>query len=66
MVLYGYVRNVNIHYGGRGADGKRVDVTFNNNYFKFALNIRNKGGDVYPTNIMLDYKTVDIPTKVTL
>ena len=32
----------------------------------FKLNIRNKSGGVYPTNIMLDYKTLNIPTKVTI
>ena len=41
--------DITAYYGGTsGADGKRVDVMFsNNNYFKFALNIRNKGGGDY-------------------
>ena len=63
---YSTVRDVMVYYGGKGSDGKRVDVTFSNTFFKFSLNIRNKGGGVYPTNVMLDYKTLSIPTKVTL
>ena len=63
---YSLVNNVNILYGGNTGTGKRVDVSFSNKNFEFKLNIRNKSGGVYPTNIMLDYKTLSIPTKVTL
>tara|TARA_B100000795_G_C22733124_1_gene412225 strand:- start:39 stop:1220 length:1182 start_codon:yes stop_codon:yes gene_type:complete len=63
---YSSVNNVNILYGGNTGTGKRVDVSFSNKNFEFKLNIRNKSGGVYPTNIMLDYKTLSIPTKVTL
>jgi hypothetical protein len=63
---YSLVNDVQILYGGNTGTGKRVDVSFSNKHFSFKLNIRNKAGGVYPTNIMLDYKTLNIPTKVTI
>ena len=57
---------VTVFYGGKNGTSKRVDVAFSNKYFEFKLNIRNKGGGTYPTNIMLDYKTLSIKGKTTL
>ena len=59
--------NVEVFYGGRDGSGKRIDIAFANNHFSFNLNIRSKaGGTTYPTNIMLDYKTLSVKNKVTL
>ena len=46
---------VNVYYGGIGGTGKRIDITFESALYKFKLNIRNKGGELYPTHIMCDY-----------
>ena len=46
---------------------KRIDIAFANTHFSFNLNIRSKaGGTTYPTNVMLDYKTLSVKNKVTL
>jgi len=59
--------DVVVFYGGKQGNGKRIDVEFGNNHFEFKLNIRSKsGGSIYPTNIMLEYKTLTVPGKVTL
>ena len=59
--------DVEVFYGGRDGSGKRIDIAFANNHFSFNLNIRSKaGGTTYPTNIMLDYKTLSVTNKVTL
>ena len=59
--------NVVVFYGGKQSNGKRIDVEFSNSHFSFKLNVRSKtGGKVYPTNIMLEYKTLSIPGKITL
>ena len=59
--------DVVVFYGGKQGNGKRIDVEFSNNHFEFKLNIRSKtGGSIYPTNIMLAYKTLTVPGKVTL
>jgi len=59
--------DVVVFYGGKDGSGKRIDVQFSNNHFSFKLNIRSKtGGLVYPTNIMMEYKTLSIPGKITL
>jgi len=59
--------DVQVFYGGKQGNGKRIDVEFSNNHFAFKLNIRSKtGGSIYPTNIMLEYKTLSIPGKITL
>ena len=59
--------DVVVFYGGKQGSGKRIDVEFSNSNFEFKLNIRSKtGGTVYPTNIMLEYKTLSIPGKITL
>lgn len=46
---------VNIQYGGKQGNGKRIDITFSNQYFDFKINIRNKQGGLYPSHIMCDY-----------
>ena len=43
------------YYGGKSGKGKRIDVEFENQYYKFGMNIRNKQSGVYPSHIMLDY-----------
>ena len=59
--------DVVVFYGGKQGNGKRVNIDFSNSYFAFELNIRSKtGGSTYPTSLMLGYKTLSIPNKVTL
>jgi len=55
-----------IYYGGKDGKGKRIDIEFSNQHFDFKLNIRNKQSGIYPSHMMLDYKTKNIPGKVTL
>lgn len=55
-----------VYYGGKDGKGKRIDIEFSNQHFDFKLNIRNKQSGIYPSHIMLDYKTKNIPGKVTL
>lgn len=45
-----------IEYGGATGKGKRVDVRFESETYKFKINIRNKQGRLYPSHIMCDYK----------
>ena len=59
--------NVVVFYGGKQGNGKRVDIEFSNSNFSFKLNVRSKtGGQVFPTHIMLEYKTLMVPGKMTL
>ena len=46
-----------LYYGGKMGNGKRIDMEFSNGYFDFKLNIRNKQGGLYPSHLMLDYKS---------
>jgi hypothetical protein len=46
-----------LYYGGKMGNGKRIDMEFSNSYFDFKLNIRNKQGGIYPSHLMLDYKS---------
>jgi len=46
-----------VDYGGVNGRGKRVDIRFSNQYFDFAVNIRNKQSGLYPSHIMCDYKS---------
>ena len=45
-----------VQYGGSTGKGKRVDLVFESEKYKFKINIRNKQGGTYPTHIMCDYK----------
>ena len=47
-----------LYYGGMDGKGKRIDMTFKNSCFEFKLNIRNKQGSLYPSHLMLDYKSL--------
>ena len=58
--------NMTIFYGGKTGKGKRIDIKFKNKHYEFKINIRNKQGGRYPSHIMLDYKTKQIPGLVTL
>ena len=49
--------DVEIQYGGKQGNGKRIDIVFSNRYFDFKVNIRNKQGGLYPSHIMCDYKS---------
>ena len=49
--------DVEIQYGGKQGNGKRIDIVFSNQYFDFKINIRNKQGGLYPSHIMCDYKS---------
>ena len=46
---------VTVYYGGMRGEGKRIDVVFESSLYKFKLNIREKGGKLYPTHLMCDY-----------
>ena len=54
------VGDVVIRYGGKSGNAKRINVEYSSANFDFTFNIRSKGGTVFPTNIMLDYKSKDI------
>ena len=32
-------------------------MEFSNQFFDFKLNIRNKGGKIYPSHLLVDYKS---------
>ena len=55
-----------VYYGGKGGTGKRIDVEFSSSYFDFKLNIRNKQSGVYPSHVMLDYKSKSALGKIEL
>lgn len=55
-----------VYYGGKSGTGKRIDVEFSSAYFDFKLNIRNKQSGVYPSHVMLDYKSKGALGKIEL
>lgn len=55
-----------VYYGGKTGTGKRIDVEFTNEYFDFKLNIRNKQSGIYPSHVMLDYKSKSALQKIEL
>lgn len=57
------VGDVVIRYGGKSGNAKRINVEYSSANFDFTFNIRSKGGTVFPTNIMLDYKSKNINKK---
>tara|TARA_S200002703_G_C3759658_1_gene233821 strand:- start:40 stop:1161 length:1122 start_codon:yes stop_codon:yes gene_type:complete len=44
-----------VKYGGVEGNGKRIDIFFESEEYKFNLNIRNTDGAVYPNKIQLKY-----------
>tara|TARA_Y100000593_G_C4256060_1_gene309710 strand:+ start:42 stop:1205 length:1164 start_codon:yes stop_codon:yes gene_type:complete len=54
---------ITLYYGGTGGTGKRIDITFSNPYFEFKLNIRNKQSGLYPSHLMMDYKSLSATGK---
>ncbi len=47
---------ITIYYGGKGGNGKRIDIEFESGSYKFKLNIRDtQGTDGYPTRLMCDF-----------
>ncbi|NBO69884.1 MAG: hypothetical protein EBU66_04235 [Bacteroidetes bacterium] len=58
-----YMRNAarptsqEIFYGGKGGNGKRIDIVVKSATYEFKLNIRDtQGTDGYPTRMMCDFK----------
>ena len=47
---------LSVFYGGAKGNGKRIDIVFESDVYKFKVNIRNKQGGLYPSHIMCDYK----------
>ena len=47
---------IEIQYGGSSGLGKRIDIVFESEKYRFKINIRNKQGKLYPSHIMCDYK----------
>ena len=50
------ISGINIQYGGASGLGKRIDILFESEKYRFKINIRNKQGKLYPSHIMCDYK----------
>ena len=47
---------ITVYYGGKGGNGKRIDVEFESSSYKFKINIRDtQGADGYPTRMMCDF-----------
>ena len=44
------------YYGGTTGTGKKVIINCESQLYKFSFNFRNKGGKLYPSHIMCDYK----------
>ena len=50
------VTTAKIYYGGKGGNGKRVDIEMESATYKFKLNLRDtQGKDGYPTRLMCDF-----------
>mgnify|MGYP000041008726 FL=1 len=50
------ISGIEIQYGGQTGIGKRIDIVFESEKYRFKINIRNKQGKLYPSHIMCDYK----------
>lgn len=51
--------DLTIFYGGKGGNGKRIDMEFASATYSFKLNIRDtQGKDGFPTRMMCDFKYV--------
>ena len=57
---------IELLYGGSNGMGKRIDMTFKNSFFEYKLNIRNKQGGLYPSHLMMDYKSLGATGKILL
>lgn len=57
MSRYLHINRMVVKYPPLGA-AKRVDVSVDTPKFLFKLNFRNKGGGVYPSHLLCDYKIV--------
>ncbi len=57
---------IELLYGGSNGMGKRIDMTFKNRFFEYKLNIRNKQGGLYPSHLMMDYKSLGATGKILL
>ncbi len=57
---------IELLYGGSNGMGKRIDMTFKNRFFEYKLNIRNKQGGLYPSHLMMDYKSLSATGKILL
>ena len=52
-------KSLRIFYGGRGGNGKRIDMEILTSKYELKLNIRDtQGGDGYPTRLMGDFKYI--------
>ena len=60
------VGNIELIYVGNDGRAKRIDMKFGNSYFDFKLNIRNKQSGVYPSHLMMDYKSKSGLNKTTI
>lgn len=51
------VKDMNIYYGGKGGNGKRVDITLSSDIYDFKITIRDKKGKKgYPSHLLCSYK----------
>lgn len=49
--------DITVYYGGKGGNGRRIDVVFESPSYEFKINIRDtQGQDGYPTRMMCDFK----------
>jgi len=47
---------ITVYYGGKGGNGKRIDIEFESASYKFKINLRDtQGADGYPTRMMCDF-----------
>ena len=52
------VGTATVFYGGKGGNGKRIDIEMESPTYKFKLNLRDtQGKDGYPTRLMCDFTT---------
>jgi len=50
------IGNIKLFYGGKGGNGKRIDIVFSSSTYTFQVNIRDtQGTDGYPTRMMCNF-----------
>ena len=54
------IEDIRIHYGGKGTSAKGVYIYIKTNQFLLIMNIRNKGGGIYPSHIMCDPRYIPV------